>query len=1143
MTVREQADAAGKHAVEAPGMTAVNASTPAEVPDRLVAGGMASLPGMLGRSDAGSRRRATRSLQRAAGNAAVRHVMERPPRAVHVVGAPAVQRQGMPGTTPQVPSAPTDRGPGGIPNAPRAEVAASALDKIKAIAGENEGEGNLWVGPLDEMELGDLWGSFGLGLPDMVDKHPKLWERSKERGMEMSDIPLTARVRQMFESEVKKAATEYLAKNETDVANVQKELGFDKAGPATPEQIEKQKDLEFMAIQAAELKKTKQRIEDAAYVGWAKQPDTPVPANDPHANAYPVPFVAGSPPPLGPDGIPKPKPDDKPMVPYEEVMAQWKPISGALIALLDQHPALYAADLAGNLGKLSGDSKDDNPVQAAREALGNLKQSITKTKDDPPEWHKLKPIHRQLMTGGRKSGPLEWDRTYYKEAMQAEIGTIETWEAVEDFGISILAATAFIIAELASGGTATVFLIAGLGLSAGQTAMKWDNWSELKNAAGSAASSSTALVDQDQADSALIDAILQTAFSVLDAWQAMKTGAKLAGAYLATRAGAKAAETGLENFAKLKPWEQLPAVEKGISELGVEGTMRKVGYEDPLKLLDHLPKGSPAAERVLKYVDMAKKLGKVDLGTALKDLGKVIAERGLTEADQIVQLAIEQLGPLETLSRSGGWSKLASALGTESKAGKQLLAWRDAIYADLKRYVTEDLGATVKETGTMGSFTNDLDMSFLGKDAAANRTKALQFLASRSGLAANAGALDKMLYIGLFTDPTRMHMFDKFPELAADLSKSAASFEEQLIWSAERARLAKSNPARAERVLAQMQELGIKPIENFEALSEKAADVLSADQDRLMGEIKALLEKEPADLAAAKPKMQELAQTQAQINVHERGGYFSGGGVRRFVTEDPKAPFPGYEPGSAPAKQGSQEYMAATDQVAKLREALEKVHNVDLASPNAMIELPGSIKSVAKYGNRFTQVAERLGLKVPGGEAFQQMANEFERILNMARGKADVTLQAALKADAEKVLAQLETACTTFDNIHVAILRELRTQAGVLGRDAVAADIVKATVARYQWLRFKEVLLASAGSIGKSITTLAMSDTPDAVPPASGAQRSAVEPKPGVTLTRETSADRRAVAHPPPRITTSSRPVVSRQNPTGVAERDAKWEC
>ena len=111
-----------------------------------------------------------------------------------------------------------------------------------------------------------------------------------------------------------------------------------------------------------------------------------------------------------------------------------------------------------------------------------------------------------------------------------------------------------------------------------------------------------------------------------------------------------------------------------------------------------------------------------------------------------------------------------------------------------------------------------------------------------------------------------------------------------------------------------MGELGIKEIPEFKPLSERAVDVLSEQQDRLVAEIEQLAAREPPDKGALAGKVVELAQTQAQINVKEGGGHFSGGGVRRFVTEDPKSPFPGYGPGEAKTpKSAHGDYLAASD--------------------------------------------------------------------------------------------------------------------------------------------------------------------------------------------------------------------------------------
>ena len=50
------------------------------------------------------------------------------------------------------------------------------------------------------------------------------------------------------------------------------------------------------------------------------------------------------------------------------------------------------------------------------------------------------------------------------------------------------------------------------------------------------------------------------------------------------------------------------------------------------------------------------------------------------------------------------------------------------------------------------------------------------------------------------------------------------------------------------------------------------------------------------------------------------------------------------------------------------------------------------------------------------------------------------------------------------------MLKDLQKQAGIVGRDVVAADVVKATLARYRWTTAKSILLQEAGSLGRIIS-------------------------------------------------------------------------
>ena len=68
-----------------------------------------------------------------------------------------------------------------------------------------------------------------------------------------------------------------------------------------------------------------------------------------------------------------------------------------------------------------------------------------------------------------------------------------------------------------------------------------------------------------------------------------------------------------------------------------------------------------------------------------------------------------------------------------------------------------------------------------------------------------------------------------------------------------------------------------------------------------------------------------------------------------------------------------------------------------------------------------------------------------------------------------KLVGQVDGALAQFDAIHVEVLRQLRVQAGLVGREVVAADVVKATMSRYKLIRYRSALMAELGSAGRLI--------------------------------------------------------------------------
>ena len=90
-------------------------------------------------------------------------------------------------------------------------------------------------------------------------------------------------------------------------------------------------------------------------------------------------------------------------------------------------------------------------------------------------------------------------------------------------------------------------------------------------------------------------------------------------------------------------------------------------------------------------------------------------------ADRLVLEAVERFGPRRTVDMAGGWQRLSTALTNQSAAAAPFIAWRRGIFRDLQEYAGRELGENIQEQGSVGAFKNDLDISFMGENGAANR--------------------------------------------------------------------------------------------------------------------------------------------------------------------------------------------------------------------------------------------------------------------------------------------------------------------------------------------------------------------------------------------------------------------------------------
>ncbi len=958
----------------------------------------------------------------------------------------------------------------------------TGIERIKEI------HENWWVGPLDEGELADEWSKLG---PDGATAHPTEFKESIKYGMEPDDLDGADKILASFRDGVTELALGYLTGNLADIDKESKALGLEAEQP-TAEQQASISEVVVLAEKAKELDDLAKAY-GQIQVGYDHElvRDEMDPERKGRVLAeVPAAFSPAGPPKTGLKGN-----EGRGAKPYDEVAASYGQTMGGLMAIANKHPVIYAALKSGGIDTITGNGEEtaEDPAAAMKMILDNARAAIAETQANVSSgsigWDELKPIHGQLLRGEKSAGGQDWTSTWNQAIVKEEIGEVELTNTMIDVGIGLAAALAFIFSEIATGGTATVlWASAGLALGAGNAARKWNNYGELKAAAAAGTSQATELISTDQVTAAAIDAIIETAFFFLDAAGAAVKGVKGAAALGVKRAGEAAAKdaadlVALQGLRSAAGEDAARIAGQGIDQLGVTQAAQTAGMSVD-ELLAKVPADSAAASKIKAFLAVAEKgVEPAQLAAALRETiaGKAVVGRGgaaLTTED-VVKQAVDTLGIQGTLREAGEWGSLGAALGSASEVGKRLKAWRDAAGTDLKKFIeslrtsADGEAPLIKETGTLDNITNDLDISLLGPNAAQNKVKAAQYLGGRTGLGADPGVLAKLLDIGLFTDPRRMHLFDQFPDLQAKLAQRTMKFEEELIWNDEYAKsLLAAGKGGAEGEAAQrlatqigqeMDALGVKKVPGFRPLSERATDLLAKDTDRLFSAAEAAAQ--AGDTAGLETLVEELANVQAQLEVKSGLGYFSAGGVRKFVTE---------KAGLSGAKQAvtaAHDLGAALDQVNKLRKAITAFEAEALKLPVSrdQAELAKQIKALAKYGDRFSAASEVLDTLMPNPGAFAEMADQFSALILQARGATLHTTQELLAKNMEGVIANTRAAIAGFDALHVEVLMALRSRSGIEGIGDLAPEILRATQARYALLAFQSALVTQMGTAARAV--------------------------------------------------------------------------
>ncbi len=969
--------------------------------------------------------------------------------------------------------------------------------------------GNVWVGPENERQVERIWRivsenqeEFGRAL----EHFPNYFKESVEFGAEIEHLEPIPTLKRQFRTDVKGLASGYLDSNEQMILSELERVGLPNpnemqaptmaanplrestsTGPSEMNEpmTARVQEIQAIAAQVRRAQLAQRELEripvgygftgDPRYRMGAIGRDMQEWARDLYGT-HPQLFQVAT---YDPSMLPEIRPfgnEQPPFHDYDEVKPHHDELSARIAEFASNYPTIHALIQAERVEEFAlGSLQEARQVMAEvlQGVLSNILTTRPRLSSDDLDYRDLTPIHHQMRQGqvAAPSGN-NYQSGISRAVMDLVLEDHETTEFWISIGLGTLAAAAFLVAEFATLGSATFILATGVGLtaSATQAGRSWENYEELATAADATVSDEMQLVSQSQADAALMGAVLDTVFLFLDMaapairWARDARAAARGTAIIEEAAQAGERAIGLESLAALGAGaghESRELVARAITNLGVEETIQRSGKSLD-ELLAIVGENSDAGRRLLAFrqVGAGAMRSTQELAELLPNLasdvaGGVVREgREMTPqlADEIVQQAIERLGPQRTLELTGGWKKLSSLLGNNAGSADRLLAWRDGIMADLAEFVNRDLRGDLEEgvelirrTGSE-DFTSDLDISLLGPNAAANRQHAMSFLAGRLG--APRENLSRLLYTDLFTDPRRMHLYDLIPDasLRERIAAEAAGFEREVIWNRRLYDALQANDrSLAATIREQMRQLGVREV-GYTPINAEEIHRMSVRIDSLHQELDAA--RRVGDTARQGELATEIARNQALINAAEGGGYFSGGGVRRSVSQA-SGEFEGF-PGFTQAEIATearrmlptQDFMHVLDQLPKLDEeirSLRRLAGMEVIPPD---RLSAALKGIGKYGERLTEVAgPNLGGEVPARRIMEAFGDQFSDLIAAARRTEGATLATQIATNSDDLVRRTEVAIRNYEAASADILRILQNRATITTPGITGANL------------------------------------------------------------------------------------------------------
>jgi hypothetical protein len=456
-----------------------------------------------------------------------------------------------------------------------------------------------WVGARDEWKIEEIWRSFK-DIPETYKQNPLLWQAGIDGGADLDKLSVVKAAHAKFMTDVQAIALDYLNKNEAYIQSEMKKYGIDEVAP-TEQQNQNVKELQQIAEQVRIAQENEMKLENIR-VGssWTSGFEQ----GYPWAAKVPKLFDPKDPPGENLDGETANKDRD-----WQAVKQVWDPLAAFITTIANRYPAIYAAiqqsqSIWGRDDKVGPVAQAPEPAKARqligevlKETLKNIREARPKILRNDPDYRDMLPIHAQMIAGTVPvPSNTDWNHPFYSWVMKSDMAGYKVREFWTRLGLQTAAAAAFVVVELASFGTATFFIAAGVGLaSSGALAVNSvEQYLNLERLAKSSASDATALVD----NASVVRAGMQAIADVIQ-FLAMLTrvGTKAAGALFKP----KMATAPIEKFRDY--------IFKPGATHGKDPIFRKLGYgpEDSAELSGIYQKQAGA-----KYASGNYTLGKKD---------------------------------------------------------------------------------------------------------------------------------------------------------------------------------------------------------------------------------------------------------------------------------------------------------------------------------------------------------------------------------------------------------------------------------------------------------------------------------------------------------------------------------------------------